>query len=45
MKLSVARIMGTMPGWLTVLLIIVGAIAGLIALDRLLLWMEARGWV
>lgn len=30
---------------LLLLLAIVGAVVGLIALDRLLLWMEAKGWV
>jgi hypothetical protein len=33
------------PKWLIVILIIVGVIGGLIALDRLLLWMEAKGWI
>ena len=34
-----------MPDWLILILIVVGAIGGLIALDRLLLWMEAKGWI
>lgn len=34
-----------MPDWLLLLLIIIGAIVMLIALDRMLLWMEAREWI
>ena len=34
-----------MTNILLLVLVVAGAIAALIALDRLLLWMEARGWI
>ena len=34
-----------MPLWLKILLIAVAVLVGLFVLDRLGLWMEARGWV
>ena len=34
-----------MPHWLYICLIIIAIAAGLVALDRLALWMEKRGWI
>ena len=34
-----------MPHWLSICLIIVSIAAALVALDRLALWMERRGWI
>jgi len=34
-----------MPLWLRILLVAVAVLVGAFALDRLGLWMEARGWI
>lgn len=34
-----------MPLWMKILLVALAAIVALVALDRLALWMERRGWI
>ena len=34
-----------MPLWSKILLIVIAVVVGLLAVDRLALWMESRGWI